>query len=84
MKGKMNQNEFYSTQDYPTATTLLCLGHPVVELNRNDSSRFSFVFECNEDLERIVKLFWQKKIRVEPMGFIQAQKEIKSRIYSQS
>ena len=78
----MNQNEVYSTFDFPLATTLYYLGFSLEGLENVGPAKVSFNFKRTPDLDETIAGYWRKELKVEPAGFLMVQRELKSRIYS--
>lgn len=78
----MNENKsFYKTQSLPLAATLISLSIELDSVNRIQEGKFAFVFPHTQSLEQIIEAFWQRKLRVEPNSYWEAQRFLKSRIY---
>lgn len=81
--GEQNKlNENFNTSDFVIASTLICFGFNLVELDKSNKSRIIFSFEKNSKIEKTVKEFWENKLTVNPKLFFNAQKELKTRMYS--
>lgn len=81
MKETLDTN-YFETNDFALAVSLICTGFHIAELNRVNQNRVSFLFERSKQLETSVRAFWNNELRVEPKGFFNTQKELKARIYS--
>ena len=77
----MNQNKIFTTSDLPLASTLYYLSFKLEGLQRIDESKFNFVFKHTPELNETINKFWRKELRVEPIDFLFAQRQLKSRIY---
>ena len=64
------------------ANTLQCLGHGITSLKWLDDRQASFCFKDTDQLKKIIELYWQDELLVEPKAFFNAHRLIKSRLYS--
>ncbi len=80
----MNQtdHQFFETNDFALAVTLLCSGCHINNLNRGNQAKVGFVFERSGELEKLVRAFWDNQLKISPKDFFNTQKELKARIYS--
>ncbi len=83
MKNTLNNNDFFKTNDFLLATTLLCLGFTIERLDRTNFNKVAFIFKRSEELENTVQAFWNNQLEINPRAFFNSQKELKSRIYSE-
>lgn len=80
----MDKNKtYYETQSLPLAVTLICSGIPLDSVNKGADGKSTFVFPQSSDLSRIIRLFWQRALKVEPNFFWETQRFLKSRIYGE-
>lgn len=74
----------FETTDFQLATFLLA--KDVLLLGIKDipaSKRKIFIFEQNERLKRLVNGFWAQKEQIEPILLLEAQRRLKTRLFSQ-
>ena len=79
----MNNNEYFSTSDFCLATTLLAADFRLVDLDRSNPRRISFLFGDKSAIERIIPDFNNKSLRVIPQAFYYAQRELKTLMYQE-
>lgn len=79
----MNQykNEF-STPNFPLATSLICLGFPLITTLRGIDGKTHFIFDRTDEIDKTLEFFWQKKLLIEPNAFWESQRFLKSILYS--
>jgi len=70
----------YRTTDMNLAT-VLSMNFPVREII-NNQGRGVFVFDDIEDLQALVKDFWNRQLTVEPQSLFDALKTLKNRLYN--
>lgn len=77
----MNPHE---TTDLGLASTLVCLGFPIVELSRDNPRRVVFSFDGGQGgFEEAVQGYWDGSLRLPPLALFTHQKQLKQRIYGQ-
>ena len=73
--------EFYKSSDFALVTTI-SLYFPIVSVDKTDPKRVLFTFEQSKKLGKLLDLYWQGKVMIEPQQFFSQLKNIKTRIYS--
>lgn len=76
-----NENQ-YKTSDLPLAT-VLSLFSPIESIDSSDKRRVFFVFKQSQELDKLIKKYWDRELKIEPQEYFNQLKIIKSRIYSQ-
>lgn len=79
----MNNNEYFSTSDFCLATTLLAINFRLVQLDKSNPRRVSFLFEHKDAIERLIPDFRNKSLQVIPQAFYYAQRELKTLMYQE-
>lgn len=74
------RSSFFETSDFPLAVTLLSLGFTLQQLDSSNPSRAVFFFTSSEALQKTVDDFWNGKISIEPLSFLNNQRALKARI----
>lgn len=76
-----DEHEMFS--DLALCSALQFLGFPVVAINRDpkECPKVGFVFKKNKELDDAVSQFWNGSLSVEPKGYWNASRELKSRIH---
>lgn len=76
--------DIYGTSDLGVASTLSCLGYPIISLDRSDPRRVTFRFLSNEKgLEEAVRGYWEGSLRLPPSALFTHQKLLKKRLYDE-
>lgn len=70
------------TADLGVASTLSCLGFPVLSLDRRNPRRVAFRFEASERVDQAMKAYWEGTLRLPPAQLFTHQKLLKQRLYS--
>lgn len=73
----------YKTKDLYLASYLVMHGLNLVQLERTDR-RFFFLFEEGEKLKPLCDEFYNRQAKVEPMAYVVAMKQVKSKMYNES
>jgi len=77
----------YKNKKYFQTTSLALAGainiyYPVVEVDKTNPKESVFIFPDSEELQSIVKTFWDRTLSISPMEYFQSLKEVKTRLYS--
>lgn len=77
------ENTEFKTTDFGLASLLYAKKIPFVCLLPTDKPKqYLFVFEDTKDVLILANDFWHEKTTVEPISFMNAQRELKRRLYS--
>ena len=76
-----NNKDKYSTYDLWLATLLKIKGFELLGVQVNGSSRASFQFRDKPERERLLIDFVNRRLTVEPLGFVDAMKSLKALTY---
>lgn len=79
---KNQSTQTYKTNDLALCAALYVCGYPIEEIDRENPSRAIFCIPRNEYLDDIVRLFLTHELRVDPLAYFNAIKEIKTRLYN--
>jgi len=74
----MNQ---YKTSSLALAATIN-IYIPVLDLDKTNPKESIFIFPDTEELQTIVRSFWDRTLTVQPMDYFQSLKVVKTRLYS--
>lgn len=72
---------YLKTNELSLVATLQVLGYGVESVEKNINGRATFLIKKDSQIDDAIKLFWLKKLKVEPLAFFESLKIIKSRIY---
>lgn len=78
----MDENEYYKTTDICLSATLCCFGLRIELIEKISHSKVAFVFRNSAELVSLTNSFFNHELKVEPLGFFNSLKEIKTRIYN--
>lgn len=70
----------YRTSDLALCAALYVNGYLIEAIDREDPSRVVFYFPRNEYLDDVVRLFLTHQLKVDPLAYFNALREIKTRI----
>jgi len=78
----MENKVYIKTSDLNLAATLLCLGFPIPAIDYIDlnSKKMEFYFDKEPSVEKAMKDYWNKNLKVEPLELFNARREILTRI----
>lgn len=77
-----NNDNYYKTSDLSLATTL-SLYSPVKSTEIVDNKKVLFVFVKSPELNKLINMYWNGELKVDPQQFFNQLKAVKTRIYSQ-
>jgi len=76
-----NEDE-YSTNDLAIAAVIVDHGYPVKDIDRSNPKRVIFIFsDENKTISLLVDGYWQNILLVNPRGYFDTIKHLKSRVY---
>ena len=81
MKKYLNENDFFESSDLSLISTIYYFGGKIETIDKSDPSRAKFVFPRNKELDALIQGFWSKSLQVEPQGYFNSLREIKTRLY---
>jgi len=77
----ISNEDLYQSSDFALVTSL-SLFSPIIRLDTDNAGRVIFSFNKTEQLEEIVKDYWNGDLRVDPIRFYSQLKTVKSRLRS--
>jgi hypothetical protein len=78
-------NKNFKTNDFALAIFLLAREVPFLGIQpTSDPKRSLFVFQKTKDLQALIQNFWLGTETVEPLRLLNAERELKKRLYSDS
>lgn len=80
----MENNSTFSTDSFVLASFLLSHECILLEVDKTNPRRASFIFKKTKEIERLIKEFHTFQAKIEPHKFFNAQKDLKQRLYDQS
>ncbi len=78
----MNELEVIKTSVFTLAATLLCLGHDVDGIDKENIKRVIFYFKKTPLIDSNVRKYFANDILVNPLDFARAQREIRAQIHT--
>ena len=72
----------YRTHDLNIAALLMAEGFIIQDMLFNSKQRALFIFNDNEELQKIIKGYWDDTIKVSPQKIFSSLKNIKTRLYN--
>lgn len=74
--------DFIKTSDFTLASTLHCLNYDIHGIDKTNRKRVVFYFKKTTDLARDIERYWSNNIKINPLDFTRAQREINARIHT--
>lgn len=78
----MSEQQIYKTKDIYLTSYLVMRGHFLEKLEKKDDKFFFFIFPDTKELQSDVKGFYNREATVQPMQYVVAMKQVKSKIYN--
>ena len=79
---KINKEHYYKISDLALATAL-SLYFSIKKIEAITPRQARFVFQKSKQLDKLVRDYWQGKVKVEPQTYFNKLKNVKSRLYSE-
>ena len=79
---QLNLNEYYSSSDLGIATTI-SLFYPIEIIDRTNPHKAQFLFKRCGDLDQLIKAYWKNELKVDPLGYFNQLRIVKSRLYEE-
>lgn len=79
----MENENYYTTSDFYCASALIAVGYSIVSLDKTNPKRVIFEFKNSSDLQKIVNLFWLRRLDLNVNAVFEAQRYLKSLIYNE-
>jgi hypothetical protein len=76
----LNEQKYYESSDMALISTIYYFGYKIEAINKN-SPRAIFIFERDKQLDELIQGFWAHTLQVDPLGYFNSLKEIKTRLY---
>ena len=77
-----NEIEFIKTSDFTLAATLLCMGHVVTGIDKENPKRAIFYFKKTVVVDSCVRKYFANELLVNPLDFARAQREIRAQMHT--
>ena len=71
----------YRTYDLNISALLMAKGFIIEDILFNTKQRALFIFNENEELQKVVQGYWDDTIKVSPQKLFSSLKNLKSRLY---
>jgi len=81
MSELLQEKDYFKSSDMCLCAALCACGYEVEAIDKHDPSRAVFYVKRNEYLDEILQLYFTHQLKVEPLSFFGALKELKTRIY---
>ena len=78
---KPKTRKLYKTTSLPVACALSLL-YPLIDIDKSNPTKASFVFEESENLLQSLNDYWTGSLKIDPQTYFNQLKTIKGRLYS--
>lgn len=83
MKEKLEEKNLFKSSDLSLIATAQLYGYQIETLDRSNQDKVIFAIKRDSQLENLIKAFWSRSLRVDPLAYFESLKNIKARIYQQ-
>ncbi len=71
------------TSDFGVACYLFACGISLAHIEKDSASRkATFIFSNTQSIHKLIEDFWSDKAKISPLKLLNAQRELKRRLYS--
>lgn len=77
-----DHKKYYQCTDIEIASTLVTQGYTLISIVKISQTKAGFMFKKERGIEDVVNGFWTNQVKVSPLEFANARKNLKSRIYA--
>ncbi|MFH1509518.1 MAG: DUF5659 domain-containing protein [bacterium] len=81
MKKELKEKDYFKSSDICLVSALSTFGYQIESIDTQNKSRAVFSIENDKKLDGLIHQYFTHKLRVEPLSFFNALKEIKTRLY---
>ena len=78
----MMMNQELATSDLNLAAALSALGNELIGIDKTDRRRVRFIFRKTQETEAAIQDYWDNTLKLPAQTLLNAQKALKTRIYS--
>ncbi|MFA5272335.1 MAG: DUF5659 domain-containing protein [Candidatus Omnitrophota bacterium] len=82
MKKEIIENELFKTSDISLIASLCCYGCQVEDIDKSNRAKVIFLVKKSKNFDSLIRRYFAHQLKVEPLGFFNYLKEIKTRIYN--
>ena len=78
---KLKENDFFSSTDIALISAALCCGYRIEGVDRGNPGRVELIIRRDQSLDEFIQRYFAHELKVDPLAYFHALKEIKSLIY---
>lgn len=79
----LDDNKYWSSHDLGCAAALVSLGFDLLALDKENPQKVKFIFKSAEDIEEVIKEYWDSGLQVDAQTYFNSLKRLKNQIYSE-
>lgn len=76
------EKDLYQSSDISLCAALSCYGYVVEGIERQPSGKATFLIEKNNEINNVIKRFFNHQLKVDALSYFNFLKELKTRIYN--
>ncbi len=77
----LREKDFLKSSDLCLAATLELCGYPIEAVDKTTPNKATFLIRRDGQIDELVQQYFAHQLKVEPVAFFNALKELKTRIY---
>jgi hypothetical protein len=77
----IKENDFFTSTDIALISAALCCGYRIDEVDRSNPARVALIIRRDNGLNELIKRYFAHQLKVDPLAYFHALKEVKSLIY---
>jgi len=78
----LKEENYFKTSDLSLCSTLCCYGYQIEAIDKHNLAKAIFSIKRDGNLDDLIRLYFAHELKIEPLGFFNTLKELKTRIYN--
>ena len=82
MEETLKEKDYFKSSDICLSTALYCYGYKIDAIDNQSPNKSTFLIHRDDGIDDIIQSYFNHKLRIDPITFFNALKEIKTRIHN--
>ena len=78
----LKDENYFKSSESKLIGALNVYGYPIEAIDKSNSRNVIFSIKRDRQLDELIKAFWSRELRVDPLAYHEALKNIQSRIHN--
>lgn len=78
----LKDENYFKSSETKLIGALNVYGYPIEAVDKQNLRKVDFLIKRDDQLDNIIKKFWSRELRIDPLAYHEALKNIQSRIYN--